>query len=111
MEDISRNAALDLLSKWERQNLPISLFCFSPSFGLRSKRGRLVVCLDESLDFSLADDSELRISISEAAFSRLRSDDFDGKLLNLVHEFGQGIRINFPNLETEWYLLASSSPA
>ena len=67
------------------------------------------MCGDEVLDLSITDDTVFRIFISEATFSRARSDDFDVQSLSLIPEFEQGVRIYFPNRETQWFLLACLS--
>jgi hypothetical protein len=47
MEQLSKTTALKLLSNWERQNQPISVFCFSSAIALSSKNGRVAMCLDD----------------------------------------------------------------
>jgi hypothetical protein len=111
VDAISKTDALNIFSKWERQNQSFSVLCFSPSFSLASKSGRVSICLDESLELSLAGDTRLRISTSEAVFSRVGPDDFPAESRNLLPEFEHGIRISFSSRQMEWYVLASLPPA
>jgi hypothetical protein len=79
MDDISKTDALNIFSKWERQNQSFSVLRFSPSMARSTKGGRVAMCLDESLELSLADDTRLLPAESR----------------NLVPEFEQGMHINF----------------
>lgn len=105
MNEISKNDALILLSKWERQDQSIHLFCFSPFIALVSKHGKLAIVLDQTIQLSFADDTFLRIFISEAVFSLVEADDISVK--NIGSEFKHGILIDFPNPQVRCYLLAS----
>jgi hypothetical protein len=67
------------------------------------------MCLDESLDLSLVDETKLRIFIPEALFSRVGADE--AKSLDLVPEFDQGIHISLLSGQMQWYFLASLPPA
>jgi hypothetical protein len=113
MDSISKTEALSVLSKWERQNQPLCVLCLSSSFSLTSKSGRVVMCLDESFELSLVDETKLRIFIAEALFSRVGADDFPAgaKSLDLVPEFDQGIHISLLSRQVQWYFLASLPPA
>jgi len=71
------------------------------------------MCLDESVEISLVDETKLRIAIPEALFSRVEPDDFaaGAKSLDLVPEFEQGIHISLLSRQMQWYFLASIPPA
>jgi hypothetical protein len=111
MEDISKNNALDLLSNWERQHLPIFVMCATPLFALSAKNGRLTMCLDECIDLSLADGTQLRLSPAEAAFSRILPGDFPAESLPVFPPFEQGVGISFPDRNIGCYLLACTALA
>lgn len=112
MEDISKADALRLLSKWERQGRQIFVLCFSPSFGLSSKNGRLAICLDESLDLALADGTNLRLFLTDVTFSRVGPGDFPAESLHVYPQLEQGVHINFPaSRASSCRLLACESPA
>jgi hypothetical protein len=106
MEQISTADALSVLSKWERQNQRISVFCFGDSIALSSKDGKVGMCLDQCIQLSLLGDSVLRIFTSEAVFSRVGPEDFPAESVSLLPKFQQGIRVDFPSKEMRWYLLA-----
>lgn len=107
MEDISKTSALSLFSKWERQNQLIFLLCVTDSFVLSSNTGRLSMCLDEYLDLSLADDTQLRLFLSTGAFSRVGPDDFPAEPLHdFFPRFEEGVQVTFPKPEMRCYLLA-----
>jgi hypothetical protein len=119
MKDLSRDEALSVISKWERQNQSFWLLCMSPGFFLESQLARTVLCLDHSLQVSLCDDATLRILTSEADFSRVEPGDFQPGSLHDISHFGDGIPkfedgicIEMANCRTHWYLLAAepSSP-
>jgi hypothetical protein len=107
MNDISRNEALIVLGKWERQNQSFSVLCMDPSFSLSSRTARTLLCLDESIEVSLSDDTRLRISISEAVFSRVQRADFPAEYLHVIAEFDDGIRIHLPSRQTHWYFFTA----
>jgi hypothetical protein len=104
MENISKADALGLVSKWDRQNHSISVFCFSSMIALISKSGRVVLCLDDCINLSLGDETELRIFTSEAAFARVGPEDFPMDFVNEIPKFQQAICIDFPGKQMRWYL-------
>jgi hypothetical protein len=104
MEQLSKAAALKLASNWERQNQPISVFCFSSAIVLSSMNGRVAMCLDECLELSLADEGALRIFTSEAVFSRVGPEDFPAE--SVLPKFQNGIRVDFQDKQMHWFLLA-----
>jgi hypothetical protein len=107
MEDISKTNALSLFSKWERQNQLIVLLCLTDSFVLSSNTGRLSMCLDEYLDLSLADGTQLRLFLSEAAFSRVGPGDLSAEPLHdFFPRFEEGVHVNCFKPEMRCYLLA-----
>jgi hypothetical protein len=63
MEIISKADALNLASKWERQNQTISVLCFGSSIALSSKNVRVAMCLDECIQLSLADEVHSAFSL------------------------------------------------
>jgi hypothetical protein len=107
MKDLSRDEALSVIGKWERQNQSFSLLCMSPAFFLSSRLARTVMCLDYHLDVSLCDDSRLQILLSGAVFSEVAPADLSTAPVDFVAEFDYGIRIM--NHETHWYLLRTDS--
>jgi hypothetical protein len=104
MENISKADALSLVSKWDRQNHSLSVFCFSSMIVLFSKSGRVVLCVDDCINLSLADESELRIFTSEAVFARVGPGDFPMDFVNEIPKFQQAICIDFPGKQMQWYL-------
>jgi hypothetical protein len=110
MDDISKTDVLSILSKWERRNQPIYVLCSTPSLVLSSNTGRLAMCLDECLEFLLADGTNFRLFISEASFSRVRPDDLPAESLHFFPPFEEGVHINFPRREMRCYLFASVRP-
>jgi hypothetical protein len=110
MDNMPKADALNLISRWERQNQSISVFCFSSSVALSSKNARFAICLDECIEILLADDTVLHIFTSDAVFNRVEADDFPTQTLHVVPKFQHGIRIDFPDKQMQWYLLASLPP-
>jgi hypothetical protein len=106
MKDLSRDEALSVIGRWERQNQSFSLLCMSPAFVLSSRLARTVLCLDYHLDVSLCDDSRLQILLTGAVFSEVGPADLPTTPMELP-EFDYGIRIM--NHETNWYLLRKTS--
>ncbi len=106
MKKMSKSDALNLASKWERQNQSISIFCFGSMIALSSKNGRVAMCLDTCLEVLLADESVLRIFTSEAVFSSVGPEDFPAETVRLLPKFQQGIRVDFQDEQMQWYLLA-----
>ena len=73
---------------------------------LTSKSGRVVLCLDDCINLSLADESELRIFTSDAVFARVEPKDFPMDFVNEVPKFQQAISIDFPGKQMRFYLAA-----
>jgi hypothetical protein len=110
MDDISKNDAMKLVSKWERQNQAIFVICASSWFALSASSGQLSMCLDDLLALSLADGTQLKLFISDAAFSQVGPDDFPAESLLAFPRFERGVSISFPGHEMGCYLLACASP-
>lgn len=69
----------------------------------------MVICLDDSVQISLSGAAELRISLSEAGFSRIEPSDLPLESLEVIPipKFECGVRIEMAKTQTYWYLLAS----
>lgn len=106
MEGMSKADALNLLSKWERQSQTISVFCFSSTIALSAIHGEVVLCLDESIDLKLADDTALRLFVADATFSGVGPRDIPLESLSLLPKFQTGMRIAFQGDQMQWFLLA-----
>ena len=106
MESISKTNALNVLSRWDRQNQTVSVFCFSPHVTVSSKNVRIALNLDECLTLSLAEITMLRIIHAEANFYRVGEEKIPTQFPAVLPEFREGLRVDFHDKQMQWFLLA-----
>ncbi len=108
MNQISPTSALELFSKWERENKSIVVLFFSPSVAMSLRNGHFTFCLDNCLELSFADDSGLRIFISKATFWDLEPGDIPKESLHLIPGFEKCVRIGFPSPDMQCLVFVST---
>lgn len=110
MNQISPTNALNLFSKWERENKSIVVLFSTPSVAMSLRNGHFTFCLDNCLELSFVDDSGLRIFISKATFWDLEPGDIPKESLDLIPGFEKCVRIDFPAADTGCFVFVSTPP-
>jgi hypothetical protein len=105
MAEIPSAEALNLFSKWERENKNLAVLGSNPSSVISARNAHVSLCLEDLLQLTFGEDGIMRFFIRGALFEPANPGDFPEDSRAWYARYGQGLLIRFPNTEMQCFVL------
>jgi hypothetical protein len=103
---LTLEGALKLITRWERRRRLLTIIGFSPFLTVVSKNAQFGLCLDESVELIVGNNTEFKILFgTETHFFAVTSIDIPFEWTEFAGNVKEGIRIDFPSRNLRLFVL------